>query len=155
MIGWFFLCIALTYLNIMSVANIAHGAGFGFGVVYGLAIFDTRHRTRWSIVAVLASLIVLSTLITCPGHWGYERAKRRMQAFRSARNQTALADADTWKHEARHPNMFAGSRLRKRLVDTQSPFACSRGHYATKIACDLHRGPTACRSDRSCRPFRG
>jgi len=79
LLGWFVLCIFLTYLNVMPVANIAHGAGLLFGVLYGLAIFHARLRIRWMVPAVLATLLVLSTLIACPGHAGYEHVKKRRQ----------------------------------------------------------------------------
>jgi GlpG protein len=75
LIGWFLLCIVLTYLEIMPVANIAHGAGFLFGVVYGLAIFDARRRVGWLALSVVMSAVVLSTLIACPGHAGYEQVR--------------------------------------------------------------------------------
>jgi rhomboid protease GluP len=75
LIGWFFLCIVLTHLGAMSVANIAHGAGFLFGVLYGLAIFDARRRAWWLVLAMLLTSIVLSTLIACPGHAGYEQTR--------------------------------------------------------------------------------
>ncbi|MBN2476625.1 MAG: rhomboid family intramembrane serine protease [Pirellulales bacterium] len=75
LLGWFVLCIVLTYANVMSVANIAHGAGFGFGVLYGLAFFDVRHRVRWAVLATVASLLVLATLFGFPGHRGYEHVK--------------------------------------------------------------------------------
>lgn len=74
--GWFVLCILLTYLDIMPVANIAHGFGFGFGVLYGLVAFDVRRRRRWLLLAGAATGLVLSTLVACPGHRAYERAKR-------------------------------------------------------------------------------
>ena len=35
-VGWFFVCIALTYADIMPVANIAHGAGCVIGGLIGL-----------------------------------------------------------------------------------------------------------------------
>lgn len=35
-IGWFFLCIVLTYSDVMSVANLAHAAGFIVGGMIGL-----------------------------------------------------------------------------------------------------------------------
>jgi membrane associated rhomboid family serine protease len=73
---WFFLCIVLTYTGHMMVANIAHGAGFIFGVLYGQAAFSPERRRRWIILAVASSLLVLSTLIACPGHFGYEHVKR-------------------------------------------------------------------------------
>lgn len=75
LLGWFVLCIVLTELGLLNVANIAHGAGFGFGVLYGLVAFDARNRLRWTILASFASALVLSTLIACPGHTGYERVK--------------------------------------------------------------------------------
>ncbi len=80
-IGWFFVCILLTRLGLMPVANIAHGAGCLFGVLYGLAAFHPRHRRRWTILAVVATAAVLSTLIGFPGHRGYEhiRQRRRLQ----------------------------------------------------------------------------
>ena len=75
LIGWFVLCIALTWLNIMNVANIAHGAGFGFGILYGLIAFDVQHRRRWIALGTLATALVLATLVACPGHYGYEYVK--------------------------------------------------------------------------------
>ncbi len=80
--GWFVLCIVLSYLNIMPVANVAHGAGFVFGVLYGLVAFDARRRRRWTALAAVATALVLSTLIACPGHNGYEHVKRRRQVER-------------------------------------------------------------------------
>ena len=75
MIGWFVLCFFLTHFGVIPVANIAHGGGLLFGVLYGLAAFDTRRRLRWTILATAATLLVLSTLIACPGHMGYEAVK--------------------------------------------------------------------------------
>src|SRR5215472_15144378 len=37
-VGWFFLCIVLTALNILPVGNIAHGAGAVFGILAGFVI---------------------------------------------------------------------------------------------------------------------
>jgi len=76
LLAWFFLCIVLTYADYMLVANIAHGAGFIFGVLYGQAAFNPRRRGRWIVLAVVASGLVLSTLIACPGHYGYEYARQ-------------------------------------------------------------------------------
>ena len=78
---WFVLCIVLTYSGAMNVANIAHGAGFLFGALYGMALFSPRRARWWRLGAVLASLAVLSTLVAAPGHRGYEyiRARAREQ----------------------------------------------------------------------------
>lgn len=72
LIGWFFLCIVLTYTRILPVANIAHGAGFGFGVLYAGAFWSPKHRAAWLAAACLATLLVLATLVACPGHVGFE-----------------------------------------------------------------------------------
>ncbi len=75
LLGWFVLCIVMTEAGVMNVANIAHGAGFVFGVLYGLVAFAPSHRLRWAILASAASAVVLATLIACPGHSGYEHVK--------------------------------------------------------------------------------
>ena len=76
LLGWFFLCILLTYAGLMPVANIAHGAGFVFGVLYGMAVFDVANRLRWTLASVAATLLVAATLVVCPGHNAYEHIKR-------------------------------------------------------------------------------
>jgi len=72
LIGWFFVCIVATHFGLLPVANIAHGAGIVFGVLYGLVAFDRRRRWRWLALAAVASLVVLATLVYCPGHAGYD-----------------------------------------------------------------------------------
>jgi GlpG protein len=84
-IVWFFFCIGLTWLDMMPVANVAHGAGLIFGVLYGLVIFDRKRRWRWAGPAAVATLAVLATLVYCPGHNGYEHARRIRQIRRSLR----------------------------------------------------------------------
>jgi GlpG protein len=81
-IAWFFLCIVLTRLEFMPVANVAHGTGCLFGVLYGLAAFKPHRRGRWIVLAVVASAAVLSTLIGFPGHRGYEHTRQRRQVER-------------------------------------------------------------------------
>lgn len=78
LIGWFFLCIVLTYLRIMLVANLAHGTGFVFGVVYGYAAFGTKGRIHlgWLAAAGGMTFVVLAMLIACPGHGQYEQARK-------------------------------------------------------------------------------
>ena len=75
LLGWFFVCIVLTYANIMPVANIAHGAGFGFGVLYAGALWSPRRRTLWLAAAGILTLLVLATLVACPGHAGFEHVR--------------------------------------------------------------------------------
>jgi rhomboid protease GluP len=80
MVGWFIFCILTTYTGQMRVANIAHGAGFVFGALYGLVACDVRNRVGWTILATLSTLVVFSTLVYCPGHYWYEliRARRTL-----------------------------------------------------------------------------
>ncbi len=75
LLGWFFLCIVLTYANILPVANIAHGAGFGFGVLCAAALWSPQHRTWWLVAAAILSLLVLAALIGIPGHAGFEHER--------------------------------------------------------------------------------
>jgi len=90
----FFFCIALTALDVIHIANIAHGAGLVFGVLYGLAIFDVRRRLRWAVLAGLATALVLSTLIAVPGHNGYEHARQKQQYERLIHDLRQLAPAE-------------------------------------------------------------
>ncbi len=76
LVGWFFLCIVLTYARILPVANIAHGAGFGFGVLYARALWSPRHRAWWLAAAIVLTTLVLATLIAVPGHAGFEQVRR-------------------------------------------------------------------------------
>jgi GlpG protein len=76
MMAWFFLCILLTNLGVLPVANIAHGAGLLLGLVVGKAIFDRRRWPRWTALAAFAGGLVLATLIYCPGHPAFELVRR-------------------------------------------------------------------------------
>lgn len=44
MVGWFFLCIVLTYMHVWNVANMEHGAGCLLGLLLGWMI--TARSTR-------------------------------------------------------------------------------------------------------------
>jgi membrane associated rhomboid family serine protease len=79
MLGWLVLCVGLTLTGIMPVANIAHGSGLLFGALYAMAAFAPQHRRRWAMLAGLATLVVLATLIGFPGHRGYEAVRQRRQ----------------------------------------------------------------------------
>jgi membrane associated rhomboid family serine protease len=89
MLIWFVLCIVLTETGAMPVANVAHGAGLLFGVLYGLALFDRRNRWRWRGLAILATLLVLVPLIACPGNSAYEEMRhiQRQRALLEAREK--------------------------------------------------------------------
>jgi membrane associated rhomboid family serine protease len=61
MIGWFFLCVFLTYAGSWGVANFAHGGGLLFGGAVGWLFFANPIPVRYK-VAASAALAVLATL---------------------------------------------------------------------------------------------
>ena len=81
LVFWFFLCIALTYTNILPVANVAHGAGAVIGWLFGRAILS-----RWRFLAVASAglFCVALTLATLymPWNWEYDwhRADKYVEA---------------------------------------------------------------------------
>lgn len=86
---WLVVCVLLTHFGLLPVANIAHGAGLLFGALYGLAIFDVRRRVSWTLLATVATLLVLSTLVACPGHIGYEQVRQHQRILQQLRQVPA------------------------------------------------------------------
>lgn len=76
LVAWFFICIVITWAGIISVANIAHGAGWFFGWLYGMAVFQQRDRKKWIAAAVILTVIVFATLVICPGCYGFDLVKK-------------------------------------------------------------------------------
>jgi membrane associated rhomboid family serine protease len=104
---WFVLCILLTQARLLPVANVAHGSGLLFGIVYGLVAFDRGRRLQWAVLATVATLLVLATLVYCPGHKGYEHSRpiRSLEALRPVPRQPmwdAHELAERWKWTWRH-----------------------------------------------------
>jgi membrane associated rhomboid family serine protease len=93
LVGWFFLCIVMTYYKVMPVANVAHGAGLLFGFVYGRALFGPHGRLPWIAGGVVATLLVLATLVAAPGHPLYqkyranEQLRKMLHEFRQVQHQ--------------------------------------------------------------------
>ena len=85
MAGWFVFCILTTQLEVMNVANIAHGAGMLFGALYGAAIFVPRRRWMWIAASVILTLLVLSLLLYVPGHTLYEQHQFNQMLRRAGR----------------------------------------------------------------------
>ena len=79
LLAWLVVCIPLTHLGIMRVANVAHFAGLGFGILYALPLFDRPRRFAWLAAGSLASLVVLSTLIYAPWNPHFRHALRIRQ----------------------------------------------------------------------------
>ena len=53
-IGWFFFCIGATLVNLMAVANVAHGAGAILGLLLGELAGVREKRRRWLLAVALA-----------------------------------------------------------------------------------------------------
>jgi membrane associated rhomboid family serine protease len=75
LMAWFVLCILLTSLGLFHIANIAHAAGLGFGLLIGMAMFDTRCRVQWTAAICAAAGTVLATLVTCPWHPSFQSVR--------------------------------------------------------------------------------
>jgi GlpG protein len=60
-VGWFFLCILLTYTHVMPVANIAHGAGALLGWLIGRSILMRHKLLLLSGIGALSIGLVLAT----------------------------------------------------------------------------------------------
>jgi len=82
---WLLFCVLLTHFKVLPVANTAHVSGLVFGLLYGLAAFDVKRRIRWAALASAATLLVLATLIACPGHAGYEAVKQQRMFLKQIR----------------------------------------------------------------------
>lgn len=85
LLAWFLIAILITNLGLMNIANVAHGAGLVFGVLYGLTAFQVRHRWTWGAISAVATVIVLATLVAAPWHPHYQlvaRHRRGMQQLR-------------------------------------------------------------------------
>ena len=59
LVGWFFLCIVLTVANVFNVANVAHAAGFLFGVLLAWTMTARSILTQVRNAAILAALLAL------------------------------------------------------------------------------------------------
>jgi GlpG protein len=79
LVAWFFICIVLTHLDMLPVANVAHGAGLGFGALYAMAFYSRRRRRLWQAGAVAATVLALAVVVAAPGHPLYEKHMRAMR----------------------------------------------------------------------------
>ena len=93
-VGWFFLCIVLTYTNVMPIGNVAHGAGAVLGWLVGKSLLLRRRIAALAGISVLVLGLVAATQ-QMP--WNGEYALDR--AIRYAR-QKNYAEALIWCRKA-------------------------------------------------------
>jgi membrane associated rhomboid family serine protease len=94
---WFFICIALTHWNILPVANVAHGAGWAIGWLYGRAVL-----ARWRVAAMAGVSLLCLTLSLATQYMTWDRgfcAHRALQCLRQGDEQAAHA----WLQQASGP----------------------------------------------------
>jgi membrane associated rhomboid family serine protease len=68
---WFFLCIGLTYANILRVGNYAHGAGVVTGWLFGQAVLSRRQLLAVAGVGLLCVALALAAFYM-PWNWQYD-----------------------------------------------------------------------------------
>ena len=73
LIACFFFCIVLTYLEIMQIANVAHGVGCAMGALYAQALFAPKKRLLWRSAAIMVTLLGIVTIFWAPGHPLYKK----------------------------------------------------------------------------------
>jgi membrane associated rhomboid family serine protease len=113
-VAWFFLCIVATAAHVMSIGNVAHGAGLVLGIISGYIIASrgTRRAVSGVVLAGLAVIILVCATVLRPtvnfSKWGnhdefqlgYDAlmAERYDEAARYLRRATAFryADANCW-----------------------------------------------------------
>ena len=112
---WFVLCIFLSYAKIRNIGNGVHATGLAFGALYGMAMYAPRHRVRWIVLAVVASAVVIGTVVAAPGHPLYERHKRIEQIRRW--HQLGVGD------QLRQPGLLSDDPQPYELCSAFVPFA--------------------------------
>jgi membrane associated rhomboid family serine protease len=86
-VGWFLLCILLTYSQVMPVANVAHGAGAVFGWLIGRSILLRQKLLSLSAIGALAvALVLLTQYMPWNGDYAWHRGAESAQKghFRTA-----------------------------------------------------------------------
>lgn len=86
-IGWFVLCVILTYAADWHIANYAHGGGFVVGWLVGKSILKRKTELRIAIVTAVVLLMAgLTTYMPWNSHFrDYRQHKESIQALRDGR----------------------------------------------------------------------
>ncbi|MEO1698468.1 MAG: rhomboid family intramembrane serine protease [Planctomycetota bacterium] len=130
-IAWFFICIALTLMNVMRIGNFAHGMGAVAGWAFG-------HRKRWVAPALVAALV--GGLFARPLYAPYDRGNAAFQeGVRLLQDNRDLEAAELYQRfVVDHPSVAEGwwnlSVARDRLGDRE------RAREARQRAIELDPG---------------
>jgi membrane associated rhomboid family serine protease len=112
-VGWFFFCILLTWTQIMSIANVAHGAGAVLGLLLGCAI-GFRRRTRWASAGATATATACLLLAAAIGR-PYVNVTSDRQHDLTRRGQVALTRGDNARAAALFQRAVDANRTDGRL----------------------------------------
>lgn len=74
-LGWFALCIVLTYTRVMAIGNGAHGGGLAFGAAVGACWIVRRHRVWTGAAAVALVAASMAMVFWCPWSWAWAGAR--------------------------------------------------------------------------------
>jgi membrane associated rhomboid family serine protease len=116
---WFFLCIVLTYMDIMRIGNWAHGAGAVLGWLTGRAILSRQRILAVAGVSALAVALAGATLhMPWNGDYAVHRAIRYSQEknYRSALYWYEKAEERLTNPELRQWVLVQIKRLRARMA---------------------------------------
>ncbi|MGH7137432.1 MAG: rhomboid family intramembrane serine protease, partial [Pirellulales bacterium] len=97
-VGWFFLCVALTYMDVWHVANVAHGAGAAFGALAGLVMSPSEGYQRPAAAATLFATVIAvfsagafaRPYVNFTGAAGGELDNLAIEALQRGDNQAAI-----------------------------------------------------------------
>jgi membrane associated rhomboid family serine protease len=98
MIGWFFLCIAMTVAGQWNIGNVAHGSGWILGMLLGWTIAARGAGQRFqrsAVLAVVFSLCMIGGTVARPyvswsKDYGVELAHRGYQALEEGDSERAV-----------------------------------------------------------------
>lgn len=131
MVGWFFFCFVLSYLGIMRVANIAHGAGLAMGWAIGGAAFDRTYQWPYRVAVGLMVATCIALLIAAPGNAQYDALQQQR-----ARRQTGLIDVQELHRALQEAASETEIRLELAPVDKLDRHGGNHGVAAEEQATD-------------------
>lgn len=105
LVGWFFLCIALTITKLMPIGNFAHGSGAILGALLGFVVTekDKRRKLAWaSALALLMAAIFTAASVGRPyvNLEGNVERQKEVRAFHVAQKAERAFDARQFKEAA-------------------------------------------------------
>jgi GlpG protein len=90
LIIWLFVCVALTFTNVLNIGNAAHFSGFGFGCLCGWLIERKQKNRTFFVVATTLLILIFGSLIYAPWSeaWIFTKANN---AYESSNFQEAIS----------------------------------------------------------------